>query len=183
MRKNYFQSLIMMGMLIVIMIIAALMPVFAAELETRSWRQAFQVSISGFGQFTYGGFLNSEYGIAVGHYGEIRYTTDGGKTWKRSESETSCRYGLDIVNDKVAWNCGDADISVGRTVNGGTTWQTIADIGQRVPDHCRFISFPEESIGWVADLKKVKKTADAGKNWVELTMPAGCVDLLAIFLR
>ena len=50
-------------------------------------------------------FLDASFGIAVGHRGSIRVTSDGGSTWTEPERRTTARrFGLDIVDRLSAWN-------------------------------------------------------------------------------
>ncbi len=65
------------------------------------------------------GFLTEEYGITVGTApGVPFYTTDGGQTWIAGTMQADCRYGLDIIDTRVAWASGGA-MNVRHTTDGG----------------------------------------------------------------
>ena len=92
------------------------------------------------------GFHDDGFGITVGYSGDVRYTTDGGQLWTSAENKSWCRYGLDIVDEKTAWHCGNGG-HVRASTDGGQTWQTVADFGPNQPDHCRFLSFLDAKTG------------------------------------
>jgi photosystem II stability/assembly factor-like uncharacterized protein len=178
--KNNFTRI--MIIIIATILLTGIIPVIGAETETGTWRQLLQVTIPKFNQFTIGGFWNSQNGIAVGNAGVTRYTNDGGKTWQQAQIESSNRYGMDIVNEKIAWSCGQLGC-MAKSIDGGVTWQAVSDYGENIPNHCRFISFTDEKTGWVASPTKLGKTMDGGIHWNDMKIPQGCGDLVAIFLR
>ena len=62
-------------------------------------------------------------GYAVGPYGIVVKTTNGGTLWQRQVAvpNTLWWYGVDTPNPNYAWVCGDAG-SIYATKNGGTSW-------------------------------------------------------------
>jgi photosystem II stability/assembly factor-like uncharacterized protein len=155
------------------------MPVINAENE--NWKQLFQVSIANYNVFGMGGFLNAQKGIAIGSW-SARYSNDSGKTWQTAKMESSYRFGMDFVNETVAWSCGELGLIV-KSVDGGVTWQEVTNYGENMPNHCRFLSFLDEKTGWVASLTKLGMTTDGGIHWNDMKIPEGCGELSAIFLR
>lgn len=101
-----------------------------------------------------GGFYNDNFGITVGYSGEVHYTNDGGVNWPKGNNKSLCRFGLDIVNEKVAWNCGNGG-HVRKTIDGGQNWENVSDFGESVPNHCRYLSFLNENVGWIASPEKI----------------------------
>jgi len=85
------------------------------------------------------GFNDENLVITVGYAGEVHYTTDGGKDWKSAENMSYCRFGLEIIDSKIAYHCGNAG-HVGFSSNGGKTWQRTTDFGDMQPRQCRYLS-------------------------------------------
>lgn len=131
---------------------------------------------------TLAGYGTENFAITVGYAGEVHYTTNKGETWPRASSFSACRFGLEIVNDKIAWHCGNQG-NVRVTVDGGVVWNSAANFGSNEPDHCRFLSFINEKIGWIASPYELAATSDGGKTWNTLTLPEGCMDISAIDIR
>lgn len=128
------------------------------------------------------GFLNANQGVTVGYAGEVHYTRDGGQSWPRAVNSSMCRFGLDIVNEKLAWNCGNGG-HVRVSKDGGETWKEVTNFGDFEPEHCRFLSFIDEQTGWIASTWRLAVTTDGAKTWKEMDSPAGDQDTAAIFLR
>lgn len=128
-----------------------------------------------------GGFYNDNFGITVGYAGEIHYTTDAGVTWPKSENVSMCRFGLDIVSERIAWCCGNGG-NVRKTVDGGETWQKVTNYGKSEPDQCRFISFLSENTGWIASPDSLASTKDVGVTWTEIKLPTGINKIFSIEL-
>lgn len=151
-----------------------------AEEKSGSWKEVLQLVVKHPSNLA--GFLNETQGITVGYAGEIHYTKDAGKTWPNAVNSSFCRFGLDIVNDKLAWNCGNAG-HVRMSTDGGETWSAVSGFGDMEPDQCRFLSFVDDKNGWIASPYRFAITADGGKTWNELDSPAGNKDTAAVFLR
>jgi photosystem II stability/assembly factor-like uncharacterized protein len=121
------------------------------------------------------GFYDESYGITVGPDDDVRFTTDGGRTWTKSSPELHCRNGLDIVDTKVAWHCGNGGTRV--STDGGRTWRTVA------PSPCASLSFLSSQTGWAASPFLLAATADGGETWNRLNPPVGRRNIVAIALR
>ncbi|HEX3050212.1 MAG TPA: hypothetical protein VHP83_06110, partial [Aggregatilineaceae bacterium] len=118
------------------------------------------------------GFDTENFGIAVGPDDDARYTTDGGQSWTKAPSDLYCRHGLDVVDEQVAWHCGNGGTRV--TTNGGQSWQTVT------PSPCPLLSFIDAQTGWAASPTRLQKTTDGGASWHDLTLPA---NIAAVSLR
>jgi photosystem II stability/assembly factor-like uncharacterized protein len=128
-----------------------------------------------------GGFYNDNFGITVGYSGEIHYTNDGGATWPRSTNTSMCRFGLDIVSEKIAWCCGNGG-HIRKSLDGGQNWVAVKDFGGSLPNQCRYISFLDDKKGWVASPKLLGATIDGGETWTEITLPSGIGKILSMNL-
>jgi photosystem II stability/assembly factor-like uncharacterized protein len=130
----------------------------------------------------YGGFLNDSFGILIGASGLVEYTQDGGQSWGTGSNQSWCRFGLDIVDEKIAWNCGNPG-HVRLTTDGGKTWTAVADYGPGEPNHCRYLSFLDAQTGWAATPGMLAATSDGAATWTDLALPAGTGEIAAISLR
>jgi photosystem II stability/assembly factor-like uncharacterized protein len=124
---------------------------------------------------TLAGFHTENYGITAGPDDDVRYTTDGGQTWTRASGELFCRHGLDIVDEKVAWHCGNGGIRV--STDGAKTWQTVGSFS------CSQMSFLDARTGWTASTYILRATFDGGASWNSLTLPSAIQRVAAIALR
>jgi photosystem II stability/assembly factor-like uncharacterized protein len=123
---------------------------------------------------TLAGFHDERYGVTVGPDDDVRYTADGGKTWTKSESVLHCRHGLEIVDEKTAWHCGNGGTRV--STDGGRTWTTVA------PSPCPSLSFLDSRTGWAASPYLLQATADGGAAWTTLAAPVGGERIAAVAL-
>ena len=128
------------------------------------------------------GFLDDSFGITVGFDGEIHYTNDGGVTWPQADNQSLCRFGLDVVDTKVAWSCGNGG-HVRMSTDGGRTWQAVTGFGPDEPDQCRFLRFLDATTGWAATPSQIGMTTDGGQTWKDVALPAGVSRITAIDLR
>jgi photosystem II stability/assembly factor-like uncharacterized protein len=121
------------------------------------------------------GFHSESYGITVGPDDDVRFTTDGGETWTKAAGELHCRHGLEIVDDQVAWHCGNGGTRV--TTDGGRSWRTV------VPSPCASLSFLDAKTGWASSPYTLMSTADGGATWTRLYPPVGENNIAAVALR
>jgi photosystem II stability/assembly factor-like uncharacterized protein len=126
------------------------------------------------------GFLNEDFGIALGAKGEINYTGDGGQTWTEGANGLKWRYCLDIVDENTAWSGGYGG-SVYTSGDGGKTWTRVSDINLVIDHHN--IDFVDDTTGWVATRLRLAGTRDGGQIWTEIPLPEGADGVAAICLR
>ncbi len=108
-------------------------------------------------------------GWAVGSYGVIIHTRDGGVTWERQTSGTfeqlNAVYFLDAQH---GWASGNADVY---TTDGGATWQ----LGSRNQPFgtIRQVYFIDANRGFeVGDGgRAIMRTVDGGRNWLSQEVP------------
>lgn len=126
------------------------------------------------------GFTDRDSGITVGEYGEVYYTTNGGRAWFGANSGSTHVLALDIVDDQVAWQCGQRAVRV--TVDGGRNWEIVEDYGS-AHSPCRYLSFLDEKTGWIATIDQLKATSDGGASWTSIPLPKGVWRIAQISLR
>jgi photosystem II stability/assembly factor-like uncharacterized protein len=163
--------------LVLITIIVLIFGILIGEAKKTVWEEISRTEVKH--PFNYAGFYNESVGITVGYGGECHYTTDGGKTWPKAENQSMCRFGLEFLNEKTAWHSGNGAL-IGASVNGGVTWNAVGNFGAGEPNHCRYISFCNETTGWIASNLVLGTTTDGGKNWTEIPLPAKLTQLSAI---
>ncbi len=121
-------------------------------------------------------YYTKDFGLAVGQFGEIHYTTDAGKEWPAAENKSNCSYGLEFVNDQVIYVvCNNSQVV--KSTDGGRTFTRLKDFGGSAPNQCRYLSFIDENTGIIASGKKLGLTTDGGKEWKELTVPCEIIGM------
>src|SRR5512139_2680499 len=66
---------------------------------------------------------SSKHVVAVGYWGAIYVSEDGGRSWKKSDSGTErLLYAVSMANDKAGWAVGQLGLIL-RTEDGGHTWK------------------------------------------------------------
>jgi photosystem II stability/assembly factor-like uncharacterized protein len=124
-------------------------------------------------------FVNAETGWAVGGYGSVLSTVDGGRTWRSQRVGTTPLSGVDFVDAEHGWAVGKGGVVL-VTSDGGRTWsrQTVP----RRPDLSKVVA-TDRTHAWVLGAGEagsiVLGTTD-GATWSKLmTYQAGHWDYLA----
>ncbi len=110
-------------------------------------------------------FINSQTGIAVGNYGAILRSENGGESW----NSVSVGYSNDFLcvrhlSGATAFVTGSNGILL-RTTTGGVSWERIST---SITDTISSIFFTSQNSGYVACGRgKVYKTIDGGYTWSE----------------
>ena len=115
--------------------------------------------------------------IAVGQFGHVVYSDDGGKTWIQAKTVPTqvTLTTVYFVTDKIGF-AGGHDGTVIRTDDGGNTWtQVYHNIESQAP--IMSIYFTDEDHGLaVGAFSFVVETKDGGKTWTQRTLVAGSTD-------
>lgn len=102
-------------------------------------------------------------GWAVGHYGTIVHSTNGGKTWEYQQSGlTTDLFSVWAKTPETAWAVGNQGVVI-HTVDGGKSWKKV-QVGKNYlfNDIC-FLSATE---GWlVGEFSSILHTTDGGTTW------------------
>ncbi len=156
---------------------------FAVSCADSKWQFVNKINITKF-SLNYIGFFNENFGIGVnGAYlcNGVYFTNDGGKTWAEGKNKSSDLYGIEIVNEKTAYACGNSR-NVRFSRDGGKTWEAAKNIGDGEPNHCRYLSFLNPQTGWIASGELLASTTDGGNSWDKIDIPSGAGDIMAIDL-
>lgn len=115
--------------------------------------------------------LNENLGWAVGDWGYILNTTDGGNSWDILLHDRSMGVFLDIVffDEQNGLSITSRD-KILKTSDGGRTWNTIKTY-DRWHDNLREFYFHDKNNGWITGQSVFEKTTDGGDNWEKYNFP------------
>ena len=104
-------------------------------------------------------FINNKKSVAVGLYGTIIITTDGGQNW----SPISSGYfkdlrTIDFYDENIGWAAGKNILL--KTTNSGITWE-----GTSVDYDITSMFMIDQNIGFLGTWGKILKTTDGGSTW------------------
>jgi photosystem II stability/assembly factor-like uncharacterized protein len=112
-------------------------------------------------------FISELTGWAVGDFGQVFYTNDGGISWKNITQGNDWNsndffYNVQFIDTKVGFinNGGNKTL---RTIDGGITW-TVNLSSQS--DGCQEAFYLDANTGFITDFSGIiRKTVDGGKTW------------------
>ncbi len=108
-------------------------------------------------------FVNPNQGWAVGYYGTIIHTEDGGKSWTYQKSgKTTVLTSVDFVDPNNGWAVGYGP-TILHTTDGGKTWSD-----QKISEDIFLtaVYFLNEKKGWiVGEWGTILVTEDGGNTW------------------
>lgn len=108
-------------------------------------------------------FGSEKHGWAVGRWGSVLHTADGGKTWKKQDSGVTCTLSsVSFVDENNGWAVGDQG-TILHTADGGKTWGK-----QKCPVTYFLMGtvFVTRDKGWiVTERTNILHTEDGGKTW------------------
>src|SRR5262249_61327102 len=107
---------------------------------------------------------------AVGNYGSIYHTANGGKTWESHESGTKTPlFSVDFVDAQHGWAAGKS-AEIRATTDGGRTWKL-----QKTPippsKHLFKVHAVDARTVWaVGDWGAITMTTDGGETWQDRSL-------------
>jgi photosystem II stability/assembly factor-like uncharacterized protein len=112
--------------------------------------------------------LDGQLVIATGYDGLILRSTDGGETFTQvvvsGLGSGNDMWGLQILNDSIAWACGIGNALI-KTTDGGQTWQSVST---GINTNYWWIDFLTNQYGFIAcDGGIVLKTTNGGATWTQ----------------
>ena len=114
--------------------------------------------------------LSATEALAVGNFGSIYHTGDGGRTWTRRESSTKLPlFGVDFADAEHGWIVGKSGLVLA-TTDGGRTWRP-----QRCPISAEKPLFNVAAVdaqtAWVVgDWGAIAVTHDGGTTWEDRSL-------------
>lgn len=108
-------------------------------------------------------FGSVKHGWAVGRWGSVLHTADGGRTWEKQNSGVNYTLSsVSFVDEKNGWAVGDQG-TILHTADGGKTWEK-----QKSPVTYFLMgtAFATKDKGWiVTERTNILHTEDGGKTW------------------
>jgi len=108
-------------------------------------------------------FVDTQHGWAVGDFGIVLRTTDGGSSWHAIDTKIGRSfYGVFFLNKAVGWVVGSRGTVV-KTTDGGKTWHPHQS---GTKNRLYQIRFASDDVGWiVGDQGMILHTTDGGEHW------------------
>lgn len=108
-------------------------------------------------------FGSGKHGWAVGRWGSVLHTADGGKTWEKQDSGVNYTLSsVSFVDGRNGWAVGDSGTII-HTADGGKTWEKQKS---PVPYFLMGVQFVTRDKGWiVTERTNILHTEDGGKTW------------------
>ncbi|HZR82019.1 MAG TPA: YCF48-related protein [Candidatus Binatia bacterium] len=117
-------------------------------------------------------FPTPERGFAVGEFGAVFTTADGGKTWTAQKSPVeNTLFGVYFADEKNGWATGIEE-SLIHTTDGGQTWKKL-----QVPPRKGFVLgiydvAVKGNVGWaIGESGTLLRTTDGGNTWERVALP------------
>jgi photosystem II stability/assembly factor-like uncharacterized protein len=106
--------------------------------------------------------------VAVGYWGAIYVTRDGGKAWKKAASGTQkLIYDVSMADEHVGWAVGQLGLIL-RTEDGGDTWKVQPNSKQAEGVNLLSVVALGENEAWaVGDWGTRLHTANGGETWTD----------------
>lgn len=126
-------------------------------------------------------FIDAQHGFAVGEYGVLIYTDDGGRTWNPRHSGGPGGFHRMDVNDAAhAWLAADLG-NVVFTTDAGARWQRVPVAGFSRYGTIKSVDFHDDNLtGWATGVERafggnasrVSRSTDGGHTWeLQFTSP------------
>jgi photosystem II stability/assembly factor-like uncharacterized protein len=111
--------------------------------------------------------MNDTEAWAVGNFGSIYHTKDGGKTWDaRDSGSKNPLFGVDFADATHGWAVGKSALIV-HTEDGGATWRA-QESAIPADKHLFAIDAVDANTAWVVgDWGAIASTHDGGATWVD----------------
>jgi len=115
---------------------------------------------------------NGETAWAVGNFGSIYVTKDGGKSWQaRSSNTKQPLFSVDFADERTGWIVGKSGLIL-RTTDGGETW-TRQQSPIAPAKHLFKVAAIDPQTAWaVGDWGAVVQTRDGGATWTNRSLGA-----------
>jgi len=117
-------------------------------------------------------FPTPEQGWAVGEFGVIFATTDGGKTWtsQKSPVETTL-FGVQFADAQNGWATGIEQVML-HTTDGGQTWKKTPIEAQKGFVLGIYDVAVQGNVGWaIGDSGLLLRSVDGGNSWTRVELP------------
>ncbi|MFN8640722.1 MAG: YCF48-related protein [Candidatus Binatia bacterium] len=117
-------------------------------------------------------FADAQHGWAVGEFGVVLATTDGGQTWtaQKSPVETTL-FGVQFTDANTGVATGIEQVML-RTTDGGQHWEKVRVPGRKGFVLALFDVAIQGKVGWaIGDSGLLLRTTDGGATWQMVDLP------------
>lgn len=117
-------------------------------------------------------FVDAQHGWAVGEFGVLLATADGGQTWtaQKSPVETTL-FGVHFTDPNNGFATGIEQVML-RTSDGGQHWEKVRVPGRKGFVLALFDVAVQGKVGWaIGDSGLLLRTTDAGASWQMVDLP------------
>jgi photosystem II stability/assembly factor-like uncharacterized protein len=113
-------------------------------------------------------YLDAKNVIAVGNYGTILISNNGGQNWKQLNSHTNANLLSISAIDKDTIYVSGQDLSLLKTTDGGNNWITLRE-GSYGSRNTSKVLFVNSKVGFLLGdgMEEFFKTTDSGKTWIK----------------
>lgn len=112
---------------------------------------------------------------AVGNFGSIYHTADGGKSWEARESGTkNPLFGVDFADAQNGWIVGKASLIL-RTADGGRTWKPQTSTIPPEKHLFAVHALDPQTVWAVGDWGAIAVTHDGGATWQDRSLGTAAV--------
>jgi len=110
--------------------------------------------------------VDDKHVVAVGYYGAIYYSGDGGDTWKKGRTDTiQSVYSVSMADAQRGWAVGQRGLIL-RTEDGGITWARQPNLKESEGSHLFAVTAIDADNAWaVGEWGTRIRTSDGGKTW------------------
>ncbi len=114
---------------------------------------------------------DEKHGVAVGYYGTVYWTDDGGETWNKGITDTSrLLYSVSMADAQYGWAVGQMG-TILRTEDGGASWLKQPNLKGEQGSHLFAVHAVDPSTAWVVGEWGTRiLTEDGGKTWQDRSL-------------
>lgn len=117
-------------------------------------------------------FSDPDHGWAVGEFGQIMTTADGGKTWSAQKSPVATTlFGVYFIDQQIGWATGIEEALL-HTTDGGASWKKLTVPGRKGFVLGIYDVAVQGKLGWaIGDSGLLLRTIDGGETWTRMELP------------
>jgi photosystem II stability/assembly factor-like uncharacterized protein len=111
-------------------------------------------------------FYSDQIGYAVGDWGKVLKTEDGGQTWtqKAITNVSQANMEVELIDAQTLFVITFSGIY--KSTNGGTSWNEIYP--NLASSFLKDVEFTTSTVGFLATLGSIAKTTDGGATWTDI---------------
>jgi len=111
-------------------------------------------------------YVDEKHAVAVGYYGSVYWTEDGGDSWKRGLTDTRLSlYNVSMADAQHGWAVGQRGLIL-RTNDGGKTWTRQKNLKESEGTHLFSVTAIDRDNAWaVGEWGTRLRTKDGGETW------------------